>query len=268
MRTPTLAPATHTNAYALGEREIVLVEPATPYEDEKRAFVEWVRGLESRGRKVVALFATHHHEDHVGGLAFLARELSLPVWMHAFTAERTGIVPHRLLHDGDEIVLAGPEASSYRVLHTPGHAEGHLCLHDESSGAVVVGDMVASVGTILIAPGEGDMAVYLAQLERLSKLGAKVALPAHGDPISEPTNHFNAYITHRLAREARVESCVKSLGSHGGNLDALVALAYADTPESVWPIAKLSLEAHLLKLLAEGRAMRQGSRWMAPSGAE
>lgn len=264
-RTPTLLPATHTNSYALGSREIVLVEPATPYDDERRAFVEWARGLESTGRKIVGLFATHHHEDHVGGLAFLARELSLPVWMHAYTAERVGVRADRLLEDGDVVTLAGQTPSTFHVLHTPGHAEGHLCLHDRDTGAVLVGDMVATVGTILIAPGEGDMAVYLSQLARLEAVGATTALPAHGEPIHDPGAHFRAYITHRLAREARIEAALATITTsspHGADLDTLVAAAYADTPEAIWPIAKLSLEAHLLKLLAEGRVQRRDSHWM------
>src|SRR5262245_66058431 len=87
-RTPTLPPATHTNSYALGARDVLLVEPATPYEDEQRAWIAWARSLASHGRQPVAIFATHHHPDHVGGLDVLSRELGLPVWAHAATAER------------------------------------------------------------------------------------------------------------------------------------------------------------------------------------
>src|SRR5207248_2482588 len=87
-RTPTLPPATHTNSYALGGRDVVLVEPATPYEDEQRAWIAWARALASQGRKLVAIVATHHHEDHVGGLDVLARELRVPVWAHDATVER------------------------------------------------------------------------------------------------------------------------------------------------------------------------------------
>jgi len=137
-------------------------------------------------------------------------------------------------------------------------------LHDEATGAAVVGDMVASVGTILIAPGEGDMTEYLEQLDRLAKLGIEVALPAHGEPIAastggpSPTELFRYYIAHRLGREAKVASALAAIGPEGASLEALVPIVYADTPVLMWPIARLSLEAHLLKLEREGRARRSG----------
>lgn len=252
-RTPTLAPATHTNSFALGGRDVLLVEPATPYEDEQRAWLAWARGLASKGRNVVALVATHHHPDHVGGLEVLRRELGVPLWAHRATRERIGVPVDRELEDDDTLVLDGPRPERWRVLHTPGHAPGHVCLFEERSRAVVVGDMVASVGTILIAPGDGDMGVYLAQLERLAALDASVALPAHGDPIDAPTDLFRRYVAHRLAREAKVFDAVRAAGERGGDVPTLVAEAYADTPPQVWPVAMLSLRAHLDKLVADGR---------------
>ena len=255
-RTPTLLPATHTNSYALGGREVLLVEPATPYEDEQRAWIDWARGLVSQGRRLVAIVATHHHPDHVGGLDVLARELGAPVWAHELTVQRlapkTRALVTRRLADGDALVLEGPRDESWRVLHTPGHAPGHVCLLEERTRAVVVGDMVASVGTILIAPGDGDMQVYLQQLDRLASLDASVALPAHGDPIDEPSVLFRKYIAHRLAREAKVLAAVKLAGVAGAEAGALVVDAYADTPMHLWPLAKLSLEMHLEKLEREG----------------
>jgi glyoxylase-like metal-dependent hydrolase (beta-lactamase superfamily II) len=127
--------------------------------------------------------------------------------------------------------------------------------------------MVASVGTILIAPGEGDMAEYLAQLDRLAALGAEVALPAHGDPIAKasggpsPEELLRFYIAHRLKREAKVVDALASVGPEGASLDALLPVVYADTPVMMWPIARMSLEAHLLKLERDGRAKRAAEGW-------
>ena len=268
-KTPTLAPATHTNSYALGARDVLLVEPATPYEAEQKAWIAWAKGLASEGRRAIAIVATHHHIDHVGGIDVLARELGLPIWAHEKTASE---LPHtpiaRHLSDGDAIVLDGPTPETWTVLHTPGHAWGHICLWSERTRTVVVGDMVASVGTILIAPGDGDMAVYLAQIERLAKLDARLALPAHGEPIDEPTALFRHYIAHRLKREARVLAALPPRIEEGETLVEIVAQAYDDTPVHVWPIAKLSLEMHLKKLVDEGRAIERDGRWAArPSGA-
>lgn len=268
-RTPTLLPATHTNSYALGDREVVLIEPATPYDDERRAWLEWARAFPSQGRKLVAIALTHHHADHVGGADFFARELGLPIWAHEATAERLPRVPvARRLADGEAFVLDGEIPQRWTAIHTPGHAPGHLCFHEAQQRLVVVGDMVASVGTILIEPSDGDMIAYLEQLKRLAGLEADMALPAHGDPIAEggaagrtPSDLFRFYIGHRLAREAKVVSALAQAGPEGATGEALVPIAYADTPPFVWPLARLSLEAHLIKLQREGRARRAGEGW-------
>ncbi|MCA9632300.1 MAG: MBL fold metallo-hydrolase [Myxococcales bacterium] len=269
-RTPTLPPATHTNSYALGEREILLVEPATPHEAEQRAFVEWARGLASGGRSLRAIFVTHHHIDHVAGARALSEELGLPLLAHRETALRMGDawrpeLGHRHVEDGDVIELDGATPQRWEALHTPGHAPGHLCLHEPRLGALVVGDMVASVGTILIEPQDGHMQTYLEQLERLSELSAQMALPAHGAAIEQPSAWFDHYISHRKMREAKVLFSVQQL--ERTNLDELVALAYDDTPREIWGLAKLSLEAHLIKLIDDGLVRQEDSGYVAEVGA-
>ena len=261
VRTPTLLPATHTNSYALGGRDVLLVEPSTPFEEEQREWIAWARELASTGRNLVAIVATHHHPDHVGGAALLSRELGLPVWAHEETASRIDVPVARRLADGDAITLAGPREQAWQVLHTPGHAPGHVCLFEPRSKTAIVGDMVASVGTILIAPGDGDMTVYLEQLERLAKLAASLALPAHGEPIDAPTELFERYVLHRKMREEKIVAtlalaCASPEGRPGVTSSELVPRVYDDASPAVWPIAKLSIDAHLEKLEREGRVTR------------
>lgn len=262
VRTPTLPPATHTNTFLLGTGEAVLVEPATPYREEQDAMAEWVQGARLRGVEPIAILATHHHPDHVGGAMALRDRLQLPLWAHALTAQRLdGIVEvDRAIQDGERIELEGPVATSLTAVHTPGHAPGHLCFIDEASGMMIAGDMVASVGTIIVEPTDGDMLLYLESLRTMSNLEPTALLPAHGDVIRDPQAILSFYIEHRLMREGKVLEALRSRGVPSRPRH-LVASAYADTPKALWPLALGSIEAHLIKLEREGRISKQGDRW-------
>ena len=117
----------------------------------------------------------------------------------------------------------------------------------------MVGDMVASVGTILIDPSDGDMVEYLASLERMKEFGMSQMLPAHGRPLSDPEAVLDHYVAHRLMREGKVVTALEELGRPGG-LQELVPIAYSDTPAFLHGLAARSLESHLRKLVRDGRA--------------
>jgi len=262
VRTPTLPPATHTNTFLVGTKEAVVVEPATPYREEQDLMVEWVQGARLKGVEPVAILATHHHPDHVGGAMALRERLGLPLWAHAMTAQRLdGIVEiDMLIQDGERIVLGGPTPTALTALHTPGHAPGHLCFTDEASNIMIAGDMVASVGTIIVEPTDGDMLLYLESLRNMAALEPSALLPAHGDVIRQPQALLSFYIEHRLMRETKVLEALRARGKPSRPRH-LVAQAYDDTPKALWPLALQSIEAHLIKLEREGRITKEGDRW-------
>jgi len=266
LRTPTLPPATQTNAYLLGSAEALLVEPASEAEAEGDRLERWLERQGRRGVEPIAMLITHHHADHIGGVARLAARRGLPLWAHAATAERLpGLRFERRIEDGERLRLGGGAPMILEALHTPGHAPGHLCLWEPERRALVVGDMVAGQGTILIEPGDGDMALYLASLRRLRALDASLLLPAHGPPMLDPGARLGAYLAHRLAREAKIEAALGALGA-AASMPRLLSIAYEDAPEAMLPLAALSAEAHLIKLEAEGRAHREGGGWSPGAG--
>jgi glyoxylase-like metal-dependent hydrolase (beta-lactamase superfamily II)/8-oxo-dGTP pyrophosphatase MutT (NUDIX family) len=258
LRTHTLPPATHTNCWVLGHRELLVVDPGP---DEAAALEPlWRRldALAAEGCTVKAVVATHHHGDHVGGLRAVSGRYGVPVWAHALTADRLDLPVARRLEEGEVLELAGTPPMRWRVAHTPGHARGHVCLVDEASRAVVVGDMVAGVGTIVIDPPEGDMADYLAQLRRLEALPVGTLCPAHGPVIPDGPGKLREYLQHRELRAALV---LEATPEAGATLADITAAAYADTPAFLHPVAERSAEATLRMLQAEGKVAQEGERY-------
>ena len=255
VRSPTLPPATHTNTYIAGRRSVTLFDPASPYPEEQAAFD---RALASDGRTVDRLVLTHHHVDHVSGAMHLADTLGVPIFAHRLTAERlVGRVRVDELVDDNQVLDCG--GLSLRAVFTPGHAPGHLCFVDDVAHTIVVGDMLASVGTIIVAPADdGDMSAYLSSLARLRTENARRLLPAHGLPIDDPAARIDGYIAHRLAREQKVLAALTETPTAVGEL---VPLAYPEISPAIYALAAQSLLAHLLKLASDGKARRHDELW-------
>ena len=258
LRTPTLLPATHTNAWILGTGELLIVDPGASDPAEIERLTGHVRALAAEDCRPLAVVLTHHHLDHVGGAAAVSEQLGIPVWCHARTADRLPFRPDRLLSDGEELTLAGSPAMLWQVLHTPGHARGHLTLIDVATRAAVVGDMVAGQGTILIDPPEGDMGEYLRQLERLRDIPVRAVYPAHGPPLPDGPGALASVIEHRAMRERRVQA---ALSAQTRTLDELAGDAYADTPGVIPYLAERSTLAILEKLRDDGVAQESGGGW-------
>lgn len=254
LRTPTLPPATATNTLVVGRRRLAVIEPATPHADEQAALEHLLAGLLGAGAEVAAILLTHHHGDHTGFAAALRERTGAPIHAHPATAERVDFTVDVPLADGAELDLGDGFVIS--AMHTPGHAPGHLVYSERRTGLMYAGDMVAGVGTILIDPEDGgDMIAYLASLERMAAARPGALIPAHGPVQDDPEGVLRRYRAHRMMREDRVLAAIQDAPR---DLSVILADAYADTPEALWPLAARSLEAHLRKLVAEGRVRRLG----------
>jgi glyoxylase-like metal-dependent hydrolase (beta-lactamase superfamily II)/8-oxo-dGTP pyrophosphatase MutT (NUDIX family) len=252
-RTPTLPPAAHTNAWLVeADGGLAVVDPGSPDPSEQAALEALIDELAAEGRPANQIWLTHAHPDHAGGVSALAARRGLPVLAHPRAADRLEAPLARTLREGD---LVG---GRWLVLETPGHAPDHLAFLDERSGALLCGDMVSTLSTILVDPSEGDMEEYERQLERLRALGPRTLYPGHGPPAPSATARLAAYRSHRREREALVRAALRA----GGTLGEITARAYADTPAALHPVAARSCLAILEKLRTQGVArLDQGTLW-------
>ena len=253
LRTPTLPPATHTNCYLAGRQGAVIVDPGSPWPAELEVLATAVDRWTRRHGPPAAIFLTHHHGDHIGGANALRDQTGLPVWAHAETAARVSFTVDRLIDDGEEV-------AGFHAVFTPGHAPGHLCLHHRPTGLVIAGDMVASIGSIIVEPQDGDMRAYLDSLDRLLALEPKGLFPAHGAFIEDATGRLTGYRQHRLWREARI---VEALTPDPSPLSDVTRRAYREVSAAILWLAEQSAHAHLLKLQADNRAAVTADGWHA-----
>lgn len=219
-----------------------------------------VQGVEAAlaGAALAQVVATHGHGDHASGAGALAarfpsarfRKMPWP------SRDERWSVPWEPLADGD-VIDAGD--ITLVALHTPGHSPDHVCLWHEETRTVLCGDLAMKSGTVWIpASLEGDLAAYLASLERILALEPRQLLPGHGPPIDEPVPLLREYLEHRRRRE---EQIVDALRSGRTTLDDIVARVYIGLATPLVPLARESAAAHLAKLERERRVARHENAW-------
>ncbi|MBL8726516.1 MAG: MBL fold metallo-hydrolase [Planctomycetes bacterium] len=266
LRTPTLPPATTTNCYLVGHDRLWVVDPGSPHADEQQRLLDLLGELQSRGAVVEGILATHHHPDHVGGIAALSQALDLPVRGHPLTLERLppGSRHGAPLGDGDRIPLGnapdGNRGWELQAIHTPGHDRGHLCFRESRYGTMLVGDMLSTVSTIIVDPPEGHLATYLQSLERLAGMPMTTLYPAHGPALRDGQRLVKQYLRHRRQRETAL---VQALQQGGGTVEQLLPKVYWDADPKLFGFAARSLLAGLEKLCEEGRAVERQGHWTA-----
>ena len=215
---------------------------------------------------VLAIACTHTHRDHSPAAAPLAERTGAPVIGCAPLVLQTDepradapfdkdYAPNRVLHEGEQ--LTGP-GWTLTAIATPGHTSNHLCFALEETGALFTGDHVMGWSTTVVAPPDGDMAAYMASLEKLQAREDRVYYPAHGPAVHNPRQLVRGMIGHRRQRERQI---LKLLGQRPQEIAELVPQMYKGVDERLWPAAGMSVKAHLLDLERRGAVARSEALW-------
>jgi glyoxylase-like metal-dependent hydrolase (beta-lactamase superfamily II) len=235
-----------TNTWILeGDPVAVVIDPG-PDDDAHLAAIE--RKL--AGAAVGAILVTHSHPDH------------LPLAERLGERHHARVSRYPELDEGDVVSVGKVRLD---VLHTPGHASDHLCFVVSDDRAVFTGDLVLGKGSTMITHPDGDMAAYLRSLDRLLELLPTMLFPGHWDPVTDPIAKLEEYKAHRLDRERLVLDAVRQ---RPGDADELTERVYAaelaaagEDRDKLAVAARMTLLAHLDKLVAEGHARVSAGRY-------
>lgn len=241
--------------YLIGAQHPVLVDAGVGKESHLDAIAKAApNGLSQ-------VIVTHAHSDHISGAPAVHDR-----WPSAMFAKypwpvRDPKLPWQRLDDGD--VVATDEGDLH-VMLTPGHAPDHLTLWHADSRTLFVGDMLVQGSTVVIpASHGGSLAEYLRSLERMAKLNPARAFPAHGPVIDDPLALIQRYVEHRAQRESQV---LDAVAANRSTVESITETIYPSLQDALIPMARESVLAHLQKLEADKRIVRDNDHWTMING--
>lgn len=249
----TFPPANRTNSFIIGDglddsSKKLLIDPSPKDETELKKFLKSVNkiGFDS-------IFLTHHHPDHYQFAAEIAREFKVGIELsrdtHARILKRSGEdyflgIDLTFRSEGD--IVTKSLGQDVRVYEVPGHDEGQLALAPLNLNWFLAGDLIQTVGTVVIQAPEGDMKKYFDTLKRVIALKPKNIIPSHGIIIGG-THKLEETLKHRQMREDQI----LELAREGKSLSDMIGVIYQGLNDSLIPFAERTIEAHLKKLSGE-----------------
>jgi len=260
---PNPSPFTYTGTetYIVGTTDVAVIDPGPDDPAHLAALTAAIAG-----RRVVAILCTHTHRDHSPAAAPLKAATGAPIigcaplaladlGPRADAAFDSEYAPDRVLGDGETV---SGEGWTLEAVATPGHTSNHLCYALRENGALFTGDHVMGWSTTVVAPPDGDMAAYMASLDKLYAREDRVYYPAHGDPVDRPQRFVRGLIGHRKQREGQILRLLKEGLSA---IPDLVARMYVGLDPRLNGAAGRSVQAHLIDLRMRGLVTEEGERW-------
>ncbi|HMI18299.1 MAG TPA: MBL fold metallo-hydrolase [Sphingomonas sp.] len=260
---PNPSPFTYTGTetYIVGRGEVAVIDPGPDLADHVEAIL-----AATEGERISTILCTHTHRDHspasralkaatgapIIGCAPLTLDDDGPRADAAFDADYR---PDRVLADGE--LISGP-GWTLEAVATPGHTSNHLCFALRESKALFSGDHIMGWSTTVVSPPDGDMADYMASLDRLLGRDDRIYYPAHGDPVQEPQRFVRAVAAHRRQRERQI---LDLLEQEAQPIPAMVDRMYRGIDPRLHGAAGRSVLAHLIDLEARDRVWRDGDNW-------
>ena len=250
-----------TQSYLIGTDQVAVIDPGPDLPEHVDALVAAIAG-----RPVVAILCTHTHRDHspaarplaqrtgasIIGCAPLALETVGPRADASFDGD---YAPDRVMDDGELMEIDGETVAA---VATPGHTSNHLCF--SYRGALFSGDHVMGWSTTVVVPPDGDMAAYMASLDKLRRRDDRIYYPAHGPAVTNPQQYVRHLVGHRMQREKQILTLVRE---RQRPIPDIVASAYPALDPRLTVAAGGSVYAHLLDLERRGLVQRQEDQWKA-----
>lgn len=242
-----------TNQYVVGKENVLVIDVALGADSNLDGIMEQVEAMGAK--KIEKILLTHIHADHCGGALALRKRSGAKLGIHRSRKGYLGGEDFQY-DDNDRIAFGGGEL---HVLHTPGHESGHCCFYEGGDKVLFSGDNILGFGTAVVRPPDGNMTDYLQSLERLLGFDISLILPGHGPLIGKPQAKIREYIEHRLEREQQV---IAALSTGRNTIGDITEMIYVDVSAALKRVAEFSVQAHLEKLMREGRVKREGGRYL------